>query len=92
MHASLSSLVESSIEIITLMMWARICDTPCLDVSRAQIFQALFGFSLYLLYIKTLKESAPSMTWMRIPANPTSSHEAMGSSALIIDNIIWTET
>ena len=46
LQAQVDILVERSREIMTLMKWATVWEMPCLEVSKAQIFQGRFGFSV----------------------------------------------
>lgn len=43
-QASLSKWTESRRDIPIFIKWAISWETPCLDVSNAQIFQGLFGY------------------------------------------------
>ena len=83
-HASFDSWFESNKEMPTLIKWAINWETPCLEVSIAQIFHGLLGCSLYLFITNTLKESAPSTNCTITPAMPNISQELVGYSDIII--------
>ena len=69
-QASFDKWVDKVNDMATFIKCANIWETPCLDVSMAQIFHGLFGNYLYRLIIKTLKDRNPKITWTMTPAIP----------------------
>jgi hypothetical protein len=70
LQAQVDIFVDKSREIMTFMKWAKVCEIPCLDVSKAQIFHGRFGSSVYRLYIRTLNDMKANTIWIMTPAKP----------------------
>jgi hypothetical protein len=58
-------------EMVKLMKWASICETPCFEVSNIQMFHGRGGLSLTRFTKSTEKDNSPKPIWIRMPKRPT---------------------
>lgn len=70
-ESELSSSYVKATDIVKFIKWARSWEIICLDVSKDQIFQGLFGNSQCLFKIRTENDKIPKDIWTIIPTNPT---------------------
>jgi len=82
MQTSIDKWLDSKRDIPTLIKWAINCDTPCLNVSIAQILHRRLGNSWYRLKINTLNKKAPRTNCTITDAIPNISHELLSEPDL----------